>query len=156
MGPPGCRACSWTWSGWWWWGTRLLSRWWWSLWGARTKTRQGKNNSRSRFISEFVTRSFFTLRVSISVLLMTYSAGCTGWHWGKLNEHLNLEYWLSWILLWESWRLRLLINIVTHLDLVFMFQNAKLILTRAFDAFPFVEFWKKGYFQVSKNRIKLV
>ena len=37
MGPPGCRACSWTWSGWWWWGTRLLSRWWWSLWGQEQK-----------------------------------------------------------------------------------------------------------------------
>ena len=41
----------------------------------------GKNkNSRSRFILEFVTRSFCTLQVTISVLLVTYSSGCTGWH----------------------------------------------------------------------------
>ena len=37
-------------------------------------------------------------------------------------------------------RLRLLINIVKYLELVFMIQNSKLILARAFDAFPFVEF----------------
>ena len=48
--------------------------------GQEQKLDKVKNNSRFRFISEFVTRSFCTLQVTISVLLMTYSSGCTGWH----------------------------------------------------------------------------